>query len=679
MATKKNPATYAEALAELRKLRTNIKDYEDKKTAALTRRDEVIALAAQFPESSGGIIARSAGVAPARVSQLAPLRESRSRLQKALDVAALDNTPGRARAVREAERAGVIGSKTSPAAAALAAAIGAPPAPAGELPGVNDYVDGLAKAHIPAPMKREVARELPGIGDTPITVEHGAASERKWTAQKGRETVTLHWSTGRAFARNKGFRMALNGTTAAALLAVLPPAVERVIIVGDKPWHDGGDSTMTADVQAWLTAPLPEGWSHGNHFPHAQNPVGRFTYRTEGERPRHVEVQHLGSWVPGDETDDPAVVWQAFRMLRDAVRQRWGSETVELLGSPTTLGQDLWSRTIPQNIEYPLMSQELRELIRTTSGQGRFELRTAPAVPAELPSLHYYDCTWAYAGLTWGMPVGAPTRVTAREFEGEPALAEKRLRGRGRWHVRATVPPDWTHVGLLPCSGAGGWEYPAEPGRTFTAWASGPEVWLARQQGWAVEVLDGITWAEGKPLNLWRDRLVECWQAFNAMAATAGDLYARAAKLAAKMVRSVVLFTIGGFHSKGVARKGVATSEAAIPATATRAEERGGTWTWQSDRQASGNCAHPEWSAEVYGRMRARLLSGPNGVGALHLKPAEVVAFRSDALFVTRETGWTNPDNTPGRFRHKGSLGAVTAPTTEGELLALRDRAEGGR
>lgn len=650
MAVKK-PRTYAETLEALRSTRDDIKKLEGRKATAEKKRDELIKHAASFSESSGGVIAKSAGLSAGRVSQITPVRAQRA-------------------AVRAAQAAGVIGSTTAPAevpAPRLSDAAAKMAARLTEIHGVGDYVAKLETAVKGGP------RELPGIGDTPVTIEAGSASKRKWTAQRARFTAVAA-PDGRIALNGKMIRVDPGDGSPGAWLAVLPEQVERLVFVGDAPWHTDRDTTMTADVHEWLTAPLPEGWVGKSHFPHERYPVGR--YEWTGGQKRRVEFSHLGSWVPGSNVTHPMVGWHAFRLLREAIQTRWDTK-VELTGSPTTLGQDLWARTIPQGREYPIMSAELRELIRTTSGQGRFELFAAHGGAEKLPALNYYDCTFAYAGLTWGLPVGSPTRVTAHQYEtANAALQEKMVRGRGRWHIRATVPTDWAHVGLLPCSGTNGWEYPREPGRTFTTWASGGEVWLARQRGWHIEVIDGITWAEGKPLDLWRDKLVDAWRALNSMSSMAGPGYAEAAALAAKMARSVLLYTIGGFHSRGVQKKGLAASEAAIPATAVRAEERDGTWEWQGGREVTSEFAHPEWSAEVYGRMRLRLLAGPQGVGALQLPYESMVAFRADGLLTTAESGWTNPDAVPGRFRLKGKLGECPAPTDEGSLLALRDAAE---
>jgi hypothetical protein len=675
MAVRK-PRTYAETLDALRICRDEIRRLEKKKASETERRDALIAHGATFPEAAGGMLAKAGGVTPARVSQIAPVRKSK--LQGAVDAElAMSSAPLMTRAVREARKAGVIGSAkpTLTGAAATMAAklteIHGVPNPR-EIPGVDDYTRELRTVAEKKP------RELPGIGDTPITIEHGSVSKRKWTKQRPRVTACAA-PDGRIVVQGKAFRLDVRGRSAAAWLTALPPQVERLVFVGDPVWHNDGP-TMIGDVAEWLAAPLPEGWTAGSHYPDARHPTSRWKFQGEDGSRRSVEIQHLGSWgVPT--VDDPRVAWHAFRLLREGVQARFGGAGVEILGTPTTTGQDLWARSIPQGKEYSLMSAELRDLIRTTSGQGRFELFEPPSVPEKLPALNYYDCTFAYAGLTWGMPVGNPTHITARQFESAPSTQkEKWVRGRGRWHVRATVPSDWAHVGLLPLSGVPRWEYPRTPGRTFTTWASGSEIWLALQKGWHVEFIDGITWAEGKPLDTWREKLVSCWQALNAMAATGDGVYGEAAALAAKMTRSVLLFTIGGFHSKGTQKKGIAGSEAAIPASAYRAEEHDdGSWTYQADREEHSMFLHPEWSAEVYGRMRARLLSGPNGTGALAVPAESVVAFRSDAMMLTTNPGWSNPDATPGRFRIKGSLGACDAPRSEADLLALRDAAEGGQ
>jgi hypothetical protein len=60
-------------------------------------------------------------------------------------------------------------------------------------------------------------------------------------------------------------------------------------------------------------------------------------------------------------------------------------------------------------------------------------------------------------------------------------------------------------------------------------------------------------------------------------------------------------------------------------------------------------------------------------VGALHVPAGSVVAFRTDALYLTVDPSWPY-HNQPGDYLLKGRLtGPVKAPASEDDLLALRD------
>ncbi|WP_327420263.1 hypothetical protein OG612_39370 [Streptomyces sp. NBC_01527] len=61
--------------------------------------------------------------------------------------------------------------------------------------------------------------------------------------------------------------------------------------------------------------------------------------------------------------------------------------------------------------------------------------------------------------------------------------------------------------------------------------------------------------------------------------------------------------------------------------------------------------------------------------GALHTPPGTVIAFRTDAVYLTQPQNWPYHGQ-PGDYLYKGHLaGPVPAPTTEDEPLALRDHA----
>jgi len=352
----------------------------------------------------------------------------------------------------------------------------------------------------------------------------------------------------------------------------------------------------------------------------------------------------------------------------------------------------LWTRTIPTRGQhadgFPVLSEELRGLLHATAGQGRNELIAPPRVPEQLPQLVEYDRTFASAKHTWKSPVGTPRRITAATFASWSEKEQTRaLYGCGHWQVRVTVPDTWNHVGLLPAPAPGdrAWHYPAEPGTTFTTWAGGPEIHaaLASPIGpWKVEILDGILWEDGKPLDDWAKKLKETWTNLSAQAHFQGDpQQARAAHPASRAVRSILLYGIGSFAQRPRMVTGTTprTAERDVPADAEIIgfdEER---ITWQKPTGFSRDPnAHPEWAAEVWSGARAALLTQRHRedntyAGALHTPPGSVIAFRTDALYLTQPQNWPH-HHQPGDYLLRGHLtGPVPAPTSEEELLTLRD------
>nr|WP_282517504.1 hypothetical protein [Streptomyces rochei] len=363
-----------------------------------------------------------------------------------------------------------------------------------------------------------------------------------------------------------------------------------------------------------------------------------------------------------------------------------------LMGSPSQTGRDLWTRTIPIRGQYadgfPVLSEELRGLLHATAGQGRNELITPPRVPEQLPALVEYDRTFAYAKHTWKSPVGTPRRITAATFASWSEKEQIRaLYGCGHWHVRVTVPDGWNHVGLLPAPAPGdrAWHYPAQPGTTFTTWAGGPELHTALTnplQPWKIEILDGILWDDGKPLDDWAKKLKETWTNLTAQAPFHGDpQQARAAHLASRAVRAILLYGIGSFAQRPRMVTGTTPRaiERDVPADAEIIGFDDQQITWQRPTGFSRDPnAHPEWAAAIWSGARAALLSQRHRddntyAGALHTPPGTVVAVRTDALDLTQPQNWPY-HHQPGDYLLKGHLpGPVTAPTTEEELLTLRD------
>ncbi|MFJ5924299.1 hypothetical protein ACIQF6_17040 [Kitasatospora sp. NPDC092948] len=582
----------------------------------------------------------------------------------------------------------------------------APAAPTVPVAPVASVVPVAPVAAVPRPVVEAGPRELPALPEGPAAVRFeavttGLVSKRPNFVQQARATVFLDAATGDLAVRDRVVRLGLGARTPGEILdAVLAaaPGTERVYITAGAPWHDGAERypTLKDAVAAWLNTPS-ERWTTAvgagrdrlaGHFVHQRQPVGRYAPASAPDGPV-TEVRSMGEWFDPDGAD-VVTCRQAFTLLWQALRRHW--DDAVLMGSPSQTGRDLWSRTIPTTGKwaggYPVLSEELRGLLHATGGQGRTELVLPPRVPEQLPALVEYDRTFAYAKHLWKSPVGVPRRITAAAFAAMTEQEQtKALMSCSHWNVRVTVPAGWQHVGLLPApvTGDRAWTYPAAPGATFTTWAGGAEVHLALANHiapWKVEILGGLLFEDGKPLDEWGKRLKAAWADLTNLSKLHGDERQRtAAYLASRAVRSVLLFGLGGFAQRPRLVSGTTPIGEALPAGAEILGQDDTVVTWQRRAGFSRDpYAHPEWAAYVWSGARAALLDMKyrqgkeiiGHAGALHARPGTVVYFGTDGIALTERQMWPYRGE-PGDYLFKGHLtGPVQHPATQEQYLKLR-------
>jgi hypothetical protein len=583
-----------------------------------------------------------------------------------------DTTKGAAETVAQLRKAAAALAKHEAGTARLVAARDAAMAAcraAGVRPGLIAEAAGVSAGRVsqvaPAPERAAAKAKARAPRDEPMTfvptvpegpIMSGRATRHHEAPYTARVAAWVDL-TERHGVTALGTHFVLGGNTLADTLADLPREVTRVYVTGDWAGVPQVTETRTGNVRAWGTAKV-DGWKAGTHWTSTDEPVFRYT---QTRTSRDVEILSAAGWF-GDA--GPRACADAWAELAATIAATFPGGT--LLATPASTGRDLWQRTIGRRVEYPTLSQPVRDLITATSGQGRTELRPGGG---EVDGFTYMDGRFMYAALMYGLPVGEAEHIVWNATG--PVVGTGALNKRGRWRATVEVPAGWRHVGILGRQTAAGWDYPAEPGTSWEGWHDACELRLAIEHGWAVTLHEGIVWQrEGKPLTEWRDILVDAWS-------TEGNPLVRGA------LRAIVLFGLGGFAARTPMAEGWADTEAEVPAGATVHREGGRfRYTYRVTANAwQEQMAHPEWPATVWARARVALLDHrlPDGTrgGALHLPAEDVIGFRTDAIYVAGDAPAWADDGRPGRFRVKGRIdGPVEWPASGPDLLALRERSE---
>lgn len=433
----------------------------------------------------------------------------------------------------------------------------------------------------------------------------------------------------------------------------------------------------------WRQLPdeLLEVWTPGDHYlDRPDRPVLKFR-RDDGHR---LELHRAGTWFGSSDGYSTSQASGALGLLRRTLEDVFDPEATTLT-TPSTTGVDLWLRSIPDGVEWPVLEPDVQRLIRATSGQGRWEHYADGHLcdygchrrPSDdvLPSLHKLDMRFGYAAMCRELGVGPVERDEVPAFD-DPYRP-------GRYRVEFTVPDGWQHIGLLPVAGEDSrWHYPSAPGATFETWVEGAELLAADRAGWGFVVRERMLYQRkrpdgpsARPLDTWAQRLIKVRDQL-ALLYAVEDIDPAEVKLAAAAARMILITTIGTMHrpSRTVEREG---SPREVPTTATSRELLpDGRMRWTEEEARSHGripVAHPEWSAAIYGRTRARLLHHkPASSGALTLPVDELVAIHQDAIYTVNNPGWVD-DQRVGTFRLDGSVvRTVPVPRSTadiGELL----------
>ncbi len=263
------------------------------------------------------------------------------------------------------------------------------------------------------------------------------------------------------------------------------------------------------------------------------------------------------------------------------------------------------------------------------------------------------------------------------------------------------MPAGWGHVGLVPVkrternadTGSLEWEYPDRAGSgPYEAWLDTVEVAMLARHGWPHQVLERVLfWHPGKdgappePLTALSNKLKKL-RAWADEAGGRGELAGNAAAWLKGALRDIYLQGIGTFHRVHWEEEFFITRAdlRAVPRewryTITM---QGGMGTYRKRVPLSGAAlkyCHPEISAAVYARSRARALYsegyGQGPTGAFSRPCADLYSIYADELQFVRDPGFADSGRV-GALRLKGLLpGPLARPKSAAEYAEMREAAE---
>lgn len=412
-----------------------------------------------------------------------------------------------------------------------------------------------------------------------------------------------------------------------------------------------------AGMREWV-AKTPAGYvpdGRGHYLQGRNTWVARYTQLGSG---RKVELRPASEWF-GSETptvNEARAVWSVLEW----VGRKFNNGTV--LSSPAATGRDWWVRTLPGEYRFESPPDHICDLIRSTSGQGRFEVIEGGQ---HVEGIHEMDGRLMYLALMRELPGNFVSL-------GPCSIGELNLYDRARYEISVTVRHDWEHVGLIGRLRDGKVTYPRTPGESWTTWVDGAELRLLVKYDWPVAVHQRMLFEQGKPLDKFARDIVKHIEDFESPTAVP------VGRTVARCLRLMAIATLGAFVGRGMLVDQEAKLwDGPLPASARNVSTIDGTHYFQqlvAPRDPS--LVQPQWSAAVWARARCRLLDGPGNTGALHMHHGKVLGMALDALYLTNVPNNWPDDGKPGRFRLKSSKlpepGAthLDRPTTLRQLLS---------
>lgn len=516
-------------------------------------------------------------------------------------------------------------------------------------------------------------------------------------------TLWVDWTTGRGVTDDgasvkAAVRPGRRRPTLADLLDLARDhAAQRLMIVGKTP-----ASTEVEDGH-WLEE-NPHGWVRESI--HLSSTTSAIYSRQAAESAGSIRVRMASEWFGNCEDVTPEMARAAWRGLDDLLlpmsRDRHPDWQLRALLSPARTGMNVWAATLGRGLYPEPVDAEIADILHRTCGQGRTEYIQGeyvkdipecryPATRSTMQEYGYIDGRFFYAGQLRELGMGARRMLSRQEID---SLNLARCYDAYHLEVTFTVPDGWSHLGLLPVAHDEthqGWYFPNVPGVSKRTWASIAEIRLAVQNGWKVDVHQGIHLGAKKR---WMENFADKIEKAR-IAASEVHSDPAVVDLVKNGLRAILLFTIGAFAQRHKPTTRVLSEQDMMQLTPDQLENvqyQGGRKTLTiPSRAPHPDYYHPELSSQVWGRARAAVLQsnysgGSNG--ALHIPFGDILMVQSDAIHTTAVPTWSLPvayggqdDGKSGRLRLKGyrraaDSGRLHVPNTNASRTRLRKESQ---
>lgn len=212
-------------------------------------------------------------------------------------------------------------------------------------------------------------------------------------------------------------------------------------------------------------------------------------------RGRKVSINALSRWFDvriGDTLSDTILATHMLeKLLNEHLPINGHTCPIYLQETPTRTAMDLVRRKLPYGAKYEALPSDIEAILMKNFSQQRNELISHGYDTAT--DVHLYDGRFMYASCLRNVPVGAILHDTTDKYL--PYVA-------GFYRVKARVPDNWQHIGLLPCKNTAshnqqqGSTYPRIPGTVFESWCSDRELRLALDYRWECKIQERILWPQ---------------------------------------------------------------------------------------------------------------------------------------------------------------------------------------